>query len=979
MDENLSRTLQYGHLGKAVYNSEAQSWRFLRNIAPPPRISYTGTTATVIQSPSTSVERSSTSKQSVLSQGYPELIAGYHLARNETLSHTLATANEVCNSATSALLDFGRALDVDVDTSGRRAVYIAAFASGECGNIISFRTIADHTVELDQLPTIRLRVPTIGDEDCIDWSTDGLPIRQICFSHVLEERATFLAVRFSSTFVFRPLYRRTPVSVSTQRFGNATALHHQVSRLDPNFLLEISTSHTAHADVKFNPWNQNQLAIVDEDGNWGLWELRSQHKRGRDNWIATCVTSSSLPSVGFGESQDPGDRGRHDGWLAIEWVRNSDHLVVCDRRSSMLYQIKGNQAYPYSMELGFKRQSEWILGVKRSTRNSSHIFVLTTLRLVCFDVNPETSQAREDTDNTISPRAAWRHFRDADDVTLQLTSLTVDEDFYLVLFSRLNDLVLAFHYSEPAVGSNDSESVPDPFILHVPPSTDHAEDLEGFNIGTHFSTLTFKEVAPTTLGGQSPEYFPSYVKLFAVDSSLRVRESLFSKYSTTIGTKPSRGSDVLRVRNLRLTGLQKKTLGSRSGFIVDDWTESAHGNGLISDLGIDSIAPLAVPQFTLDYTQIYAIATGAVGSLSREDEKPAEHNFQESLGKLLSKVSDNSLSEILTSQTAVEILCRCPAIDDIDQNAQDLANFVSQSVSNHAVLSGRDHILLQQSNLFTRRPVQQETPSDAPKLDLVAIYDQLVNNWLIDLSPDIPGRVRISKEKTIRRFVAEIAFSCIILMHKSVCGSGVREGELPSVYPGGPAKIDGQSSYESFISSAEQELQPQTITASTQSGAAPDGPGDPGSRADKRPLFEVLSSYTNFERPGTTSQDAERILDHWKPGTDPASFSLISGESRLAASSRSSRRKSRRNMSQSMKNMNLDSSVPLPATSPAPVKKVDWGSQPDNSQPPMIRLQSSQVTDDLPMTQVERGAFGGRDAARKSGIKARKKKRAAGF
>lgn len=387
-----------------------------------------------MQSPITLAKHSSRLKHSTLSRGYPELIAGYRLTRSETLSDTITAAGEACNPLVSALLDFGHAVDADVETSGRRSISIAAFASGECGNIICFRTIADETVELGQTKATNLQVPTIGHEDHIEWLSDGAPVRQICFPHVPEERATFMGARFSSTLVFRPLYRRTPVSISNKRISDTVSLNHQVSRLDPNFLLEISTSHTggaAHADINFSPWNQNRLAIVDEDGNWGIWELRNQHRRNRENWIAACVTSGRLPWYDLRRNQKSGARGRHDGWLAIEWARDQDHVIVCDRRSSMLYRMEGNRAYPYSIELGFKRHSEWILGLKRSARNPAHIFILTTSRLIWFDVSPNSVSDAEDTGSSLFPRLSWRHYRDADDTTLQLSSLTIEEGEHL--------------------------------------------------------------------------------------------------------------------------------------------------------------------------------------------------------------------------------------------------------------------------------------------------------------------------------------------------------------------------------------------------------------------------------------------------------------------------------------------------------------------------------------------------------------------
>ncbi|KAL4930034.1 uncharacterized protein BDV17DRAFT_280929 [Aspergillus undulatus] len=982
MDENTAKPLHYGHMGKAVYNSEDQSWEFSRTILPPPRISYTGVTNISIQSPSTLIRGPSTVKRLAFSQGYPELTAGYKLTRSETLSHAISAASHTCDPQVSSLLDFGRAVDSDIDGSGRRAVSIVAFASGECGNIISFRTIADDLVELEQGTTPQLRVPTIDNQDGIEWSAQGAPIRQICFSNAPEERATFMTVRCSSTLVFRPLYHRNPISVSTHFGNDGIARYHRSSRIDPNFLMEISTLHTggaAHADVKFNPWDKCQFAIVDEVGNWGIWELRNQPKRNKDKWMAANVRSGTLPWVGVEERQT-GIRGRHDGWLTVEWV-SADLFVVCDRRCSILYRLEGDRAYSYSMELGFKRKSEWVLGIKRSTRKSSHIFILTTSRLMWFDITPDSIPVLDDKISSLTPRLYWRHFRDSGDTTLQLSALTVDEDFYLVLFSRLNHFASAFYCSEPPEIVNGSASIPDPFILHIPPS-DNEEDAKSFSTNSHFSTLVFKEIAQTTAGGeQNVDTRLSLLKAFVIDSSLRVRESLYSKPSTSdFARKRLHGGDVLHVRRLRLAGLQGKAESSLSGFIVDDWDEHAHGNEPISDRGVHNIAPLAEPQFTLDYTQIYALATGALDSLLQDGERTSERSFQESIEELVNKVSDHVSFEAPSSRTALEFLRQALTLDDIDQNAHDLATFVARFAPHRWALGDRHHLLVQPYDWWSSRSAKQVHSLGLTKRSLVAIYDQLVSYWLMDLPADIPGRARIMKEKSIRDLVADIVLSLIVSVHHSTgAESTARSKEDPSTSTSGLMISDELASYEPTTASNYQGPYSQAAIAATQDSSAMRSFVFPESPTHQQSIFSVLSSYTTFSRTGSAPRDAERMLDHWKLGIDPAPYSLVSEELQMAAMRKASRRRSKKRMSQVTKNMSLDSSVLPSVSTPAPAIKSDWGSQPDNSQPPMIILQSSQVTNDIPMTQVERGAFGGREASKKSGIKARKKKRAAGF
>ncbi|KAI9370939.1 RNA polymerase I-specific transcription initiation factor RRN6-like protein [Aspergillus egyptiacus] len=980
MDESSARPLQYGHVGKALYHPDTQTWSFARSLAPPLGISYTGVTKVAIQSPYTSIRQSSTARPSTLCRGYPELIAGLRLAPTEALSHTITATDETCNPLASTLLDFGRAVDLDIDTSGRLAVPIVAFASGECGHTISFRTISVETVNLEQATIGPLRVPTIGDEDCVEWLTNGVPIRQICFSHAPDEKATFMAARSSTTTVFRPLYRRHPMSVLLHRDSDAIMSGHQASRIDPNFLVEISTSHTggfAHADVKFSPWNQNQLALVDEDGKWGIWELRNQHKRNKDNWVAARVVSGSLPWVSIEESQGVNFQGRHDGWLAVEWAGNENHIIVCDRRCSMLYRVEGDRTCSYPIELSFKRKSEWILGIKRSVCNPSHVFILTSSRLLWFDVTPNSIPAQEDSRPSIHPRLSWRHFRDTDDTTLQLSSLAVNGDFYAVIFSRLNSLVQAFRCPNSLVPMTDSDSAPDPFILDMPQSSGYEEG----STNIHLVSLLFKEIVPTATDQEYREQRLSLLKAFAVDSRLCIRESLHSRPSIgVVDGEATRGRDLLRVRHLRLAGLRKQTVHPPSNFIIDDSDESALGPGTILYRGVDSIVPLADSQFTLDYTQIYAIATGSL-HLLLNDAETAQRNFHASVEDIVNEVSKYGPSGRFTSQTALEILRRTPILDDIDQNAQDIAALLSKLTVNHHAPGNQHHLLVQPFSPPIPQPLRRENSVEPPNMDLVAVYDRLVNHWLVDLPANIPGRARIAKEKAIRHLLADLILAQIISarsiteLESTAIGDGRQTGPSAGGLISSCRTVDERFLLETPVA---QNSEPQASITTTRSASALRDYTYPDREAEESATLTTLSAYTTFDRGGPSSRDTERILSHWKPGSAPTTYTFVSEESQLAARVRASRRKSRKKISKVMNTLSLEPSIPLPVSSPVPAVR-DWSSQADNSQPPIIRLQNSQTTDDLPMTQVERGAFGSREANRKIGMKAKRKKRAAGF
>ena len=395
-------------------------------------ILYTGANKTTVPSPLTAPKSSLIENKGLLPKVHPELAAGWSLVSNETLSHVITTTSEICDPQVSSLLDLGHAVDFENDDSGNRIVPIAVFASGECGNFISFRRIEEDTLELRQ-PTTWMRVPSIGEAESAEWPTGGAPVRQICFSRTIEEKATWMAARFAnSTTIFRPLYHRDPVSMHFDRYsGHMGSNSARNSRLDANPLVEISSLRTggfAHADVTFNPWYQRQFAIVDQGGNWSIWEISGRNRQNKGNWAATCVKEGSLPWLDSGDNLDLDNQPRHDGWATIDWAGDVNSFVVSDRRCAILYRMENEQIWPVPIELGLKRRSEWILDITRSTSNVSHVFILTTTRIFWLEITSSSDFWGDgDMGSSLYPRLSWRHFRDPEDTTLRLSPLLTNE------------------------------------------------------------------------------------------------------------------------------------------------------------------------------------------------------------------------------------------------------------------------------------------------------------------------------------------------------------------------------------------------------------------------------------------------------------------------------------------------------------------------------------------------------------------------
>lgn len=186
--------------------------------------------------------------------------------------------------------------------------------------------------------------------------------------------------------------------------------------------------------------------------------------------------------------------------------------------------------------------------------------------------------------------------------------------------------------------------------------------------------------------------------------------------------------------------------------------------------------------------------------------------------------------------------------------------------------------------------------------------------------------------------------------------------------------------------------QPEEQTSDT---GLPDGAGisettpSEGLEAGQPPggqAYPNLSSLTTFNTQQQTPRSIATMLSHWQPGTDPASYDWQATVQEQESESETLRRTPKsRSRSRSRSRMKLSQSPGLrsstqSATPSAVPAARHWGSQPDGANAnSLLKLESSQaVEEDLPMTQVERGIFGGREAGSRSAAKARKK-RTAGF
>lgn len=433
MDEHPDTALHYGHMGRAVYVPDTHSWAFTRSLKRPYLFSNTGLTRTTVPSPLVGTQRQRfiehlpAAGQGLIPKVLPDLAVEWSSVRNDSFSRLITNTTRRYDPQVSTLLDIGHADPAQEDLNVRYSVPIAAAVTGECGNSITFRVLSEEDVHLDGPPP--LHIPCIGDSDVSEWSRRGAPILQVSFARALEEDPHWLAARLpDATVIFRPrLFRRetVPMYVPDNDLAALSAPRRN-SPLDANPVVEISISQTGgspHADVTFNPWYPRQFGIIDIEGYWSIWEITGHHRKRKSAFAAKCLKRGSLPWMDH--TQDP-NGPQYDGWASIEWIGDVSTVLVSDRRCVMVSQIFDEDSQSYQVELGLTLESEWVLQVRRSARNTSHFFVLTTTRLLWFDIASVQRNARGEP-LPLKSRLAWRHFRDSEDTTLRLCDVSIGE------------------------------------------------------------------------------------------------------------------------------------------------------------------------------------------------------------------------------------------------------------------------------------------------------------------------------------------------------------------------------------------------------------------------------------------------------------------------------------------------------------------------------------------------------------------------
>lgn len=439
MTEESPNDLNFGHFGLPAYDLENNQWAFSRTPNGGP-YRQLGEWEYIVPAerhfPSPSVPRPlrhSRATTSTIAVDFPDLApAAKDVPKLEAISVAATAASTIYDASVGQLLSVGA---INPGTHSNQIRYIAAMPSGEGGNILRLQLLVKQRQGWDQLDHRASYLEGLSIKGDVGyWNEDAAPIRQVCFAQS-ENNNNFLAVRFPERIaLFHPrLYGRRRAAIKSCFYDLPPSSVHA----RPFHSISIDdTGGVPHADIVFNHHYQRQFAIVDQESNWSIWDIDG-NRRGysiKQTAAQSMRLNDELESMESKEQLNIIRSWKEDGWARILWVGDANTILVCNRRQLELVDLREPSRHlRISQVIDWRNTNNpskhWILDAKKHPKNERQFFILTSKRLFLFAMpfmgdEPKANPGDADAVAIMS----WTHFRDTEDVTLQLYVKATSEE-----------------------------------------------------------------------------------------------------------------------------------------------------------------------------------------------------------------------------------------------------------------------------------------------------------------------------------------------------------------------------------------------------------------------------------------------------------------------------------------------------------------------------------------------------------------------
>ncbi|MCJ1355094.1 MAG: hypothetical protein MMC33_005085 [Icmadophila ericetorum] len=421
MTDNGQLDLSLGHIGQAVYIEDTGSWKFSRVPGFGHSLQQVGPSRTTLPTTSSSLTLQPGQLNIIKKQVLKLVDKDPALAPIASLLPPLAQASELIDKSFSTydpllgdLCALGQAINLSKD---RHAVDVAAVVDGSNRDVVRLVQTGLNNLRWDGGSKSYLTVRTLESEVVGYWIGNSSPIQQVCFSTNLDQPGLWLAIRSQTAItILRPLIRPELVSPYSYNASDRPKRDYPASILDANPVVVLPYSRTSlseFADVAFNPWNQQQFAIVDIKGHWSIWNIKGQQNR-RHAWDLEPGPSADdmYASPHTGEAED--------GWAKLLWVRDSHTIAAAMRGSLNFYDTQFGSKVLISRQLDNLTKTDRILDVRRPSCDSPKLLVLSSARIVWVRVDKDFGSEESSSQLNITVILQCLHYRNVGDPSMQL-------------------------------------------------------------------------------------------------------------------------------------------------------------------------------------------------------------------------------------------------------------------------------------------------------------------------------------------------------------------------------------------------------------------------------------------------------------------------------------------------------------------------------------------------------------------------------
>ncbi|TLD34186.1 hypothetical protein PspLS_01504 [Pyricularia sp. CBS 133598] len=481
------------------------------------------------------------SQQYYLLKEHPEAFLGLAADLKSALQEDVALwrteSKRQQTARTKTLLPLVGVGQITDRTAHNNTCTVLAVACGEAGDVVRLVRLHEERKflggEAGDGASVLLKTPDSGYEGF--WHADGSAISKlqlISFPRRHHGMRRWLVVQTATeTHVFEPEVLNIP---TWNKFnGYAAEAFSGPAYISMTPMLSIKAQGRQNADFMFNFGDEErtpQLAIVDVDGYWNVWDIQGNERRRQDELgiTASLLSSGQMPDDAFEDIESQHELCRvvwatplRTGWRPHAGEENQRALVICTRKTLVVFDINGNLADHPKTSLTWLvdfKKAESILDIAICPGDPSKLFVLTSTTVFWLELR-HPSDALEPFSVTVLLSCPHQRSSIDDTLRMSITRPARDDRWLVCIFSGTgSSRTTLFWFRSPHPRSETATFFHQTASLSLPDDAGHIR-----SIALTPSTLGI----PLTSTGHLPRH-SHFAQLLVLTKSLGLHSALYA-------------------------------------------------------------------------------------------------------------------------------------------------------------------------------------------------------------------------------------------------------------------------------------------------------------------------------------------------------------------------------------------------------------------------------------------------------------------